>query len=740
LKGVIAVNEAAEAVDQPVRIVVVEDSATQLEALKRMLVKEGYAVSVARNGVEGLAMVKDLVPDLVISDILMPEMSGFELCRHIKEDEGLADIPVILLTSLNDPKDVIKGLECRADNFITKPYDEKYLLSRISYILLSRVLHLEEKMDLGIEIYFAGHKYYINSDRKQILNLLLSTYETAVQKNNELLATQEVLKELNERLEERVAERTASLLQEIAERKRAEETKNRLYEELKDLYNNAPCGYHSIDGEGNFTGINDTELAWVGYAREEIIGRKRFFDILSPLSRDEYARTLSTINKDGSDKDMELDLLRKDGTILNALLSQSAIGDAESNQLSIRATVFDISERKKLEEQLRHSQKLENIGELAGGIAHDFNNILNAIIGFSSIIQMKMAADDPLQATVNQVLTAADRAANLTRSLLAFSRNQIMAPMPTELNEIVRDMEKFLRRVIGEDIELCVKLTEERLDIFTDRGQIEQVLMNLATNARDAMPRGGTLTIVTADMEIDDDFCRHHGYGKAGKCALVTVADTGTGMNPETTNRIFEPFFTTKGVNKGTGLGLSIAYGIIKQHKGYIDVYSEQDQGTTFSIYLPITKVEHVSKERVFPLPPRGGSETILFADDDESIRNLVAQVLRGYDYNVIIAEDGVEAINSFVEHKGKIDLLLFDMIMPKKNGKEAYDEIRKLDPHIKSLFLSGYAADLLEQKGQVAEKLEVVTKPISPLDLLRKIREVLDKPLVNNRPEEING
>ena len=720
-------NEAADSVDQPVKIVVVEDSPTQAEALKRMLVKEGYAVSVARNGAEGLAMVKDMVPDLVVSDILMPEMSGFELCRHIKNDERLKEIPVILLTSLNDPKDVIRGLECRADNFITKPYDDKYLLSRIRYILLSRELHLADQMDMGIEIYFAGQKYYINSDRQQILNLLLSTYETAVRKNNELLATQEALKELNEQLEERIAEKTSSLQQEVAERIRAEDTKNRLYEELKELYNNAPCGYHSIDAEGCFTGINDTELTLLGYSREEVVGRMKFQEIISPVYRDMYTKTFSGLKKNGLTKDMELDLVRKDGEILNALISESHIFDPEGNLISCRATVFDVSERTKLEEQLRQSQKMEAIGLLAGGIAHDFNNVLTAIYGYCTILQSKLGDDSPFRYDLDQIYSAAEKAASLTRNLLAFSREQIMTPKAVNLNDIVKDVWQLLTRIIGEDVQLKIACAEKPLTIFADSVQVEQVLMNLAANARDAMPNGGSLIIETEDREIDEGSIHALGIGTPGKYAVISVSDTGTGMNEETTKKIFEPFFTTKEVGKGTGLGLSIVYGVVKQHNGFVNVASEPGKGTTFRVYLPITMEEHVADKRVFSPPSKGGSETILFAEDDDTIRDLVTNILRSYGYNVIAVENGLDAIDRFLEHKDKISLLLFDLIMPKKNGKEAAEEISKLNPQVKTLFMSGYSADLIQTKGLFETHLDIVSKPISPLNLLRKIREMLD-------------
>ena len=722
-------KEATDAVDKPISIVIVEDSATQAESLRRMLVKEGYAVSVARNGIEGLAMVKELGPDLVVSDILMPEMSGFELCRQIKNDGKLAEIPVILLTSLNDPKDVIRGLECRADNFITKPYDEKYLLSRIRYILLSRELHLADQMDMGIEIYFAGQKYYINSDRQQILNLLLSTYETAVLKNNELLATQEALKELNEQLEERVAERTDSLLQEIAERKRAEEANHRLYLELKELYNNAPCGYHSIDGECKFTGINDTELTWLGYAREEIIGRKSFIDILSPDSREAYARTLFTIKKNGLHKDMELDLVRKDGTILNALLSESAIRDDDGKLLSGRATVFDVSERKKLEEQLRQSQKMEAIGLLAGGIAHDFNNVLTAIYGYCAILQMNLGDDSPFSPDIDNIHAAAERAANLTRNLLAFSRKQIMSPETVNLNDVVMNVWQLLTRIIGEDVQLKTVCVEKPLRVFADSVQIEQVMMNLAANARDAMPNGGILIIETKDLEIDEGSIHDPDLSAPGKYAVITVSDTGIGMDAETSKKIFEPFFTTKELGKGTGLGLSIVYGIVKQHNGHISVDSEPGVGTTFRIYLPIisseVRVEEIAPEKETLAK---GTETILLTEDDESVRKLISIVLKQEGYTVIEAVDGEDAVKKFMENKETIRLLLSDLIMPNMNGIEAYDEMKVWRPGLKAIFVSGYAPDVIRQKMSLENGVVLISKPIMPYALLKKVRSLLDE------------
>ena len=389
----------------------------------------------------------------------------------------------------------------------------------------------------------------------------------------------------------------------------------------------------------------------------------------------------------------------------------------------------DITEHRKLEAQYLQAQKMESIGTLAGGVAHDFNNILSAIIGYGHVALMKMTEDDPLRLHIENMLEGADRAAHLTKDLLLFSRKQVSERKPVDMNKVIGQVEKFLKRVIGEDI-ICKKtVTEHPLTVFADSHQLEQVLMNLATNARDAMPRGGAFTVLTEDVNLNEDFTGAHGYGKPGAYAMITVSDTGKGMDEETRKRIFEPFFTTKEVGKGTGLGLAVVYGIIKQHDGFINVYSEPGKGTTFRIYLPLiapetTEETAASQEEA----PVRGTETVLVAEDDEALRKLSRTVLTEYGYTVIEAVDGEEAVKKFVENKDRIQLLLFDLIMPKMNGKEAYDEIRKIKPDMKVIFASGYAPDLVRQKASLENGAHLVFKPISPMQLLRKVRSVLDE------------
>jgi Cu+-exporting ATPase len=395
----------------------------------------------------------------------------------------------------------------------------------------------------------------------------------------------------------------------------------------------------------------------------------------------------------------------------------------------VASVMRDVSEEKRLEGQLLQAQKMEAVGQLAGGVAHDFNNILSVILGYCHLLQAGVSGDAKVQERLGLVTAAAERAAQLTRALLAFSRKQMMSPKAANLVEIVQRVQKLLARIIGEDVHLKCVSNEAELPVFVDGGQIEQVLVNLATNARDAMPRGGLLSLETGRQELDAAFVTAHGWGIPGRYAVLTVSDTGCGMTEETRNRIFEPFFTTKETGKGTGLGMSIAYGIVKQHRGFLSVYSEPGNGSVFKIFLPLTAEARAGNEA--PEPPAtvlGGSETILVAEDEAAVRDLLATVLSDAGYRVVLAEDGQAAVEKFAADPGRIDLVLMDVIMPRKGGREAFAEIRALRPEARVLFASGYSPEFIESRGNLGEGLELLTKPVHPLDLLRKVRQILDR------------
>ncbi len=394
----------------------------------------------------------------------------------------------------------------------------------------------------------------------------------------------------------------------------------------------------------------------------------------------------------------------------------------------------EFSERLKMEEeqmrlqlQLIQAQKMELVGQLAGGIAHDFNNMLTAIVGSAELLRLSLDKEDSLKYYVELILKSSEKASNLVQQLLAFGRRQIMNPKPLNINNILKDVEALLSSLIGGNIYLKLSLPEEELIVYVDRVQIEQVLINLVTNAKDAMPEGGTLTIKVDSVRMDEEFIKMYGYGAVGHYALISISDTGVGMDEYTKERIFEPFFTTKSTGKGTGLGLATVYGIIKQHNGYIDVYSEKDKGTTFKIYLPITSATIEEEKSFIPLDIQQGKETILLAEDVKEIRDLLKTFLTKFGYNVITARDGEQAVALFNKNKEIIDLLVFDVVMPKKSGKEAYKEILKIKQHVKVIFMSGYSPDTLSDRGILSGDVTFLPKPVMPHAILRKIREILD-------------
>lgn len=399
--------------------------------------------------------------------------------------------------------------------------------------------------------------------------------------------------------------------------------------------------------------------------------------------------------------------------------------------LGVIGIVRDTTAHHNTEEQLRQSQKMEAVGQLAGGVAHDFNNILTVIAGYCSLLQADDSLNDKQKMRISEIATSAEKAAQLTNGLLAFSRKQPLIMKQENLNDIVKHVHKFLARIIGEDIVLELTCRGSELAIVADRGQIEQVLINLAANARDAMPNGGVFRITSEYSALDSTSANIHNYHVSpGKYALLTVSDTGTGISKENLGHIFEPFFTTKEVGKGTGLGMAIIYGIIKQHNGFINVYSEPGMGTTFRIYLPIQETGDkpllIDKTEIVS-PVVGCSETILVAEDEYTVRTLVAQVLSDYGYEVVLAENGQDAIEKFKLNQDRISLILMDMIMPKMNGMEAFREVQCIKPGIKVLFSSGYTADFIEGRGVSGNEIKLIMKPILPTDLLRKIREALD-------------
>lgn len=509
----------------------------------------------------------------------------------------------------------------------------------------------------------------------------------------------------------------------MEELRRSEETYRKIFE-------NALEGLFQASVDGRFLSVNPAMASILGYdSRAELLAasvdiQRQFF-----VCPEDLTKIISDIVRYGEVYGREVQLYRKDGQIIWVSISARSVLGNDGTPVLIDGFLSDISEREKLEEQLRQSQKMEAVGQLAGGIAHDFNNVLTVIAGYSEMLQVYIKPGDPALEHLTHIMAASERAATLTGSLLAFSRKQVMTLKLADLNEIVRNVGKLLRRVIGEDIQLITTLSSEPVTVNVDIGQIGQVLINLATNARDAMPAGGVLTVETSRIELDGLFVKTHGYGAPGPYALMTVTDTGLGMCEEIRKKIFDPFFTTKETGKGTGLGLSIVYGIVKQHNGYINVYSEPGNGTAFRIYFPVVALSHETEPETAPLPPpSGGTETVLVAEDDPHVRTLVESILKQAGYEIILAEDGQYAVEKFRANPEEIRLVIMDIVMPRKNGMEALREIKLLQPDVKVLFCSGYTADFIQSRGGLDENAELIMKPVMPSELLRKVREMLDR------------
>jgi PAS domain S-box-containing protein len=521
-------------------------------------------------------------------------------------------------------------------------------------------------------------------------------------------------------------------VEDITERRKAEEALRLAEKTFRDLLETVQLVAILLDREGNVTFCNEYLLNLTGWGKEEILGRN-WIDLFIPYNeRDEMKMVFSSlINGEKEVLHHENSIVTREGMEHLILWNNTVLHDLEGKITGTASIGIDITEQKNLEAQLRQSQKMEAVGQLAGGVAHDFNNILSAIVGYSYLVQSRMNNDDPSKDDVEQILESAHRAAEVTHSLLAFSKKQDINPKPVLIDAVVKKIEKLLSRVIGEDITISIALSCNNVNCMLDVAQIEQVLMNLANNARDAMPGGGRLTLNTECVNLDESFIRINGYGKLGAYALISVSDTGVGMSPETAVKIFEPFFTTKETGKGTGLGLAMAYGIIKQHDGYINVHSELGNGSTFNIYLPIFQSKVELKEevamKIIESFPSGGTETILVVEDNEQLRTLSETILEQEGYRVILAKDGQDGMEKFIENKDRIDLVLLDMIMPKKSGKDVYDEMKRINPDMKVIFVSGYTADRMDKDIRKENNLNLIFKPVSPKDLLRKVRDVLD-------------
>jgi PAS domain S-box-containing protein len=517
----------------------------------------------------------------------------------------------------------------------------------------------------------------------------------------------------------------ARQLASAVEIKRNEQALRRSEARYRSLVQSSVYGIYRSSLEGRFLDVNPALIAMLGYASaEEVLFLDPEKDVFAQA--EEHTRLIDEFRRTGRLDGIEVQWKRNDGNTITVRISGRAVSSADEPADVLEAIAEDVTDRRALEDQFRQAQKMEAVGRLAGGVAHDFNNLLMVISGYAEVVLAELGPHHLLRDKALAIQQASDRATTLTRQLLAFSRKQLLELKVVDVNAIVSDMERLLRPLIGEDVEFLTSLTNEAAHTRADAGQLEQVLMNLVVNAKDAMSGGGTLTIQTEKMVVDDGHRRGATFIRPGDYVMLSVSDTGMGMDKETQSRIFEPFFTTKEKGKGTGLGLSTVYGIVKQSGGYVMVQSEEGRGTTFHIYLP--RVEGVAERHPVPVAHTalGGTETVLLVEDEESVRQLVRETLAAKGYRVVEADNGESGVAVAAKHQGKIDLVITDVVMPGMGGRELVKQLAQTRPETKVLYLSGYTEDAIVSEGTIESGAAFLQKPFTLQNLARKVREVL--------------
>lgn len=673
------------------KLLAIDDGEETLEGLQTGLAHTfpDAELICARSGPKGIELALAESPDVILLDIVMPVMDGFETCRRIKEDVRLKNTPVVFLTAVKPDSEICeKALAAGAEAFISKPFELWELLVQIRAMLKIKAAGLSQQ-----------------AERAQLRQM--------------------------------VALRTNELAEQLAFREKALESLKESEALFKAVFTEAPMGICLIDAKtGRFLRVNPMLARIVGHTPEEL-SETDWMGITHPDDIKSQAENLAKLDT-GEIKvlRMEKRYLRADGVIVWIKLTVTPLPAFDNSNTRYLGMVEDIStakaaeqEKAQLEGQLRQSQKMETAGSLAGGIAHDFNNMLSVILTYSDLLLKAMHKDDPMRSDAEEIKKTGLRAAALTRQLLAFSRKQVLQPKILDVNVIITGMKTMLHRLLGENIKLASVTRKEPALIKADPGCLEQVLLNLCVNARDAMPKGGKLTIEASIVRMDAEYIHRHGTLEPGEYVLLSVSDTGCGMTAGTKSRLFEPFFTTKPRDKGTGLGLSTVHGIVKQSGGTIVVYSEEDRGTVFKIYFPIAAGEAASPVQEAAVKFDAVSGTVLVVDDDCQIKTLSRRALTEDGLSVLEASSAEEALLICRRRNKRIDLLLTDMVLPKMTGIELAERLKAEFPGIKVIYMSGYTDHSVLADGMLAPDKSFIQKPFTLDFLTQKVREALSSP-----------
>ncbi|MCP4011210.1 MAG: response regulator [Proteobacteria bacterium] len=724
-------------------ILIIDDNSANLGVISDFLEAAGFEILAAHDGGSGLAIAREVRPDLILLDVIMPGIDGFETCRRLKADAGTRAIPVIFMTALTDTANKVSGFEAGGVDYITKPFQLEEVLARVKTHLSLHTLQVQlQQAHDELETRVSARTAELRQANMQLKDEIneRKAAEAEIRHRNLDLAV------LNRVIAASVTESQATAILETACRELAQ---------AFDLPRSAAFLLNADKTEATVVAeyqapdsAPDTDppsILNTIFPVADNPAAQHLIELKAPLLIDDVHNdpdrlvAISNLVRKNTRSLLLTPLIIKGETVGGLSLAALEPHGLKDEQVRLAQSVADQvagvlsrfrldEERRQLEDQYHQAQKMEALGKLTGGVAHDFNNLLTVIIGVAELLCFDQEPDSPLVARIKQIKVAAERAADLVRQLLAFSRQQILQPRIINVNDVVADFEKMLRRVIGEDIALETVLDQQLGQVKADPGQIEQVLMNLVVNARDAMPKGGSLTIETADVYLDEDYARRHVGVAPGPYARLAVSDTGTGMDAEMQTRIFEPFYTTKSKGQGTGLGLATVHGIVNQSGGHIWVYSELGHGTTFKVYLPRSEVtEERPTHRETAKDAACGSETILVVEDDQGVRELVQEILSDFGYQVLPADCGETARRICAEHEGPIHLMLTDVVMPGgQSGPQVAEVLALQYPQMKVLYMSGYTDSAIVHHGILDPDIAFIHKPFMPIDLAVKVRETL--------------
>jgi two-component system, cell cycle sensor histidine kinase and response regulator CckA len=702
-------------------LLIVEDELVQSTKLQFLLESKGYAVTSAFNGKEALEKIAVHKPDLVISDIIMPEMDGYELCTRIRSDNRYRDILVMLLTSQSDPEDVVRGLACGADNFISKPYDVGDLLDRIEGLLASAAVRAAGTQAKGIAFTFSGSAYETQASHRQILNFFLSTYKASLQKQREIEIARDKLADFNRNLESLVEHRTVELKREIQEREKAEEQ----LREQAALLDKAQDAIFVTTIEGAIVYWNKSAEQLYGWEAAEVNQKLQLRSLFRGDAGSSPAATLQTVIERG-EWNGELHQISKGGKEIIVQSSWTLVRDGAGNPKTILYINTDISERKKMESQFLRTQRMESIGTLAGGIAHDLNNVLAPILLAVALFKARFQ-DEKSKSMLDMIETSARRGADMVKQVLTFARGIEGERVILQPKHLMREMHGIATQSFPKTIQITLDIPKDLRPVKGDATQLHQVLLNLCVNARDAMPKGGTITLAGENVSLDENYSVMNAEAKPGPYVLVTVTDTGTGIPPEIIDKIFDPFFTTKEVGKGTGLGLSTVHAIIKGHGGFLRVKSEAGRGTQFCIFLPAASMNGASgTEESSRTLPDGQGEKILVVDDEQIIREIMTVTLEKHGYKVLTATDGAEAVAMYAQGQEEYQAVITDMIMPVLDGSGTMQVLQRLNPAVKVIAISGSDEGLRSAEIRYRGSIRTLAKPFTTEQLLTTLHDLL--------------